>query len=76
MYFLDRLRKKADYVLAVKDNQKKLHDEIIDFFDCAKEHDFKNVPYDYFEEVSKGHGRVETRKYLLACCSGSCALTQ
>lgn len=62
------ISKKADYVLAVKDNQKKLHEEIIDFFDCAKEHDFKNVSYDYFEEVSKGHGRVETRKYWLSDC--------
>ena len=60
--------KKADYVLAVKDNQKNLSDEIIDFFDCAKQHDFKGVSHDYFEEINKGHGRVETRKYWISDC--------
>lgn len=60
--------KKADYVLAVKDNQKNLSDEITDFFDCAKRHDFKGVSHDYFDEVSKGHGRVETRKYWISDC--------
>ena len=55
--------KKSDYILAVKDNKKNLHDEIIDFFfECAKQHDFKGVAHDYFEEISKGHGRIETRK--------------
>lgn len=60
--------KKSDYVLAVKDNQKNLHDEIKDFFDCATQHDFKAVSHDYYEEISKGHGRVETRKYWLSDC--------
>src|SRR3954468_3502187 len=29
--------KKSDYILAVKDNQKNLHHEIIDFFECARQ---------------------------------------
>ncbi|MBA2649740.1 MAG: ISAs1 family transposase [Legionella sp.] len=62
------INKKADYVLAVKENQKNLSDEITDFFDCAKQHDFKGVSHDYFEEISKGHGRVETRKYWISDC--------
>jgi len=62
------ISKKSDYVLAVKDNQKKLHDEIMDFFDCAKQHDFKHVSYDYFEETGKGHGRVETRRSWISNC--------
>lgn len=60
--------KKSDYILAVKDNQKNLHNEIIDFFECARQHDFKGVAHDYFEEISKGHGRVETRKSWISTC--------
>ncbi len=62
------IEKEANYILAVKDNQKNVHQEIIDFFDCAKQHDFKGVPNDYFEEISKGHGRVETRKAWISTC--------
>jgi predicted transposase YbfD/YdcC len=60
--------KTSDYILAVKDNQKNLHNEIIDFFECARQHNFKAVPHDYFEEISKGHGRVETRKSWISNC--------
>ena len=60
--------KKSDYILAVKDNQKNLHHEIIDFFECARQHDFKGITHDYFEEISKGHGRVETRKSWISTC--------
>jgi predicted transposase YbfD/YdcC len=60
--------KKADYVLAVKDNQKELHQDIQDFFECANKNNFKNVPHDYIEEITKGHGRVETRRYWITSC--------
>ncbi|BCA94963.1 hypothetical protein TUM19329_13240 [Legionella antarctica] len=53
------ISKEADYVLAVKDNRKQLHEEIIDFFQTAQKYDFRDVRYDYFEEAHKGHGRVE-----------------
>lgn len=55
--------KEADYVLAVKDNQKQLHEEIIDFFETSRRFEFKNVKYDYFEEAHKGHRRVALRRY-------------
>jgi len=60
------ISKEADYVLAVKDNQKQLHDEIIDFFQTALKYNFKGVQYDYFEEAHKGHGRVEMRRYWIS----------
>lgn len=63
--------KEADYVLAVKGNQKQLHEEIIDFFQTARTHDFRNVKYDYFEEDHKGHGRVEQRRYWISDMLGS-----
>lgn len=54
---------KGDYILAVKNNQKTLYEDIVDFFKYAQQESFKNVEYDYFEEVDAGHGRIETRKY-------------
>ena len=46
----------ADYILAVKENQKELYANIIDTFRFAKAG--KTVS---FEDVDIGHGRVETR---------------
>lgn len=56
----------ADYVLAVKDNQKQLHEEIQDFFVTARSYNFHAVTHDYFEEAHKGHGRVEVRRYWIS----------
>jgi predicted transposase YbfD/YdcC len=57
--------KKADYVLAVKDNQPTLHQEIIDFFARHQALGYKGRGYEFqqHEETNKGHGRIETRKY-------------
>ena len=60
------INKEADYVLAVKDNQKQLHEEIADFFETARKYAFHAVRYDYFEETHKGHGRVEVRRYWIS----------
>lgn len=60
------IQQEADYVLAVKENQKQLHEEIEDFFVTAKTHEFYAVNHDYFEESHKGHGRVEVRRYWIS----------
>ena len=52
----------GDYVLALKGNQSNLHDEIINYFEQAKEYGTKGIDYLAFEEESKGHGRKEIRK--------------
>lgn len=49
----------ADYVIQVKDNQKKLHDDISLFFQEPE-----NGPFDIFETLDGEHGRVETRRYF------------
>ena len=54
--------KGADYVLAVKKNQKILHEEISDLFATAYQYDFKNVAHEYYE----GHGRIEPKRYWLS----------
>jgi len=49
------IEKGANYVLAVKENQKQLHQDIIDEFRFGK-----NIQTDFSEELD--HGRIETRK--------------
>lgn len=55
----------ADYVLAVKRNQPTLHDGIADFFDDHFEDDFARVKASRHETNEKGHGREESRYYLV-----------
>ena len=52
--------KGADYVLCVKGNQMRLHEDVKRFFsECD---DFKGVEHTYYEGVEKDHGRIEIRK--------------
>lgn len=59
------IQKEADYVLAVKGNQGHLSNAIRDFFNIAHEENFKQLSHQFFEEIDKGHGRVEHRRYWL-----------
>lgn len=58
--------KKADYVLMVKQNQGKLYEDIKDFFDICHQENFKQVSFDYYEQVDKQHGRFEIRRYWIS----------
>ena len=63
------IEKQADYVLAVKGNQKHLHEAIIDYFEEAIA---ANKPglcqLQTVEETDVGHGRIETRRCYLSTC--------
>lgn len=66
------IQKKADYILALKGNQGKLHVEVTDFFKTALAADFKHVEHDYFEEHDAGHGRIEYRQcWAITPCEDS-----
>ena len=52
----------AGYVLAVKDNQSQLYDDVRDLFQGAEEYGFEGVPHDYARTLNKGHGRIERRE--------------
>ena len=52
----------ADYVLAVKENQGHLYEDVKGLFDAAQELNFKDVPHDYCKTTDKGHGRLEIRQ--------------
>ncbi|MDQ7049107.1 MAG: ISAs1 family transposase [Enterobacterales bacterium] len=55
------VEKKADYVLCVKLNHKKLRHEIAGYFHKIKRETPEFI--EEFEEVDSGHGRIEVRKY-------------
>ena len=52
----------GDYLLAVKENQGNLYDDITFFFDLAQQNDFAKVSHSYHQTVNGGHGRVEKRQ--------------
>ena len=55
----------ADYVLAVKDNQPTLHDDIRQVFSEVLDGGLADLEYHRHDTEEQGHGRVETRMYHL-----------
>jgi hypothetical protein len=55
--------KKADCVLAVKENQPILREEIKEYFEYLDEKETKELPEDVWEsDLEKDHGRIERRR--------------
>lgn len=60
----------ADYVLAVKKNQKKLYDDVSWFFLTKLTENFAGVRVRRHTTHEKGHGRQETREYYVCAVPG------
>ena len=56
------LEQGGDYLLAVKQNQGALFDQIEFTYSVDRDNEFKDAPYDYAKKVNKAHGRIETRE--------------
>jgi predicted transposase YbfD/YdcC len=54
----------ADYVLALKGNQEKLHQAVIDYLQEQFDNDFAGVKVRRYQTSEQGHGRHETRNYF------------
>jgi predicted transposase YbfD/YdcC len=52
----------GDYVLSLKGNQGRLHDDIQLFFTDARAHDFRDLAHTTAETVDGDHGRIEVRR--------------
>jgi predicted transposase YbfD/YdcC len=52
----------ADYVLALKDNHKRLHQEVQRLFTDALTDPATTIPYNFDQTVHKDHGRIETHR--------------
>ena len=57
---------KGDFVLALKKNQAKVHEAVIDFVDRHVSNDFQDVAHERLveESPSSSHGRIESRTYI------------
>lgn len=56
---------KADYVLALKDNQPTLHADVKELFVKGLETDFAGMTHQEVQTKDEGHGRKETRTYTM-----------
>ena len=56
----------GDYLMAVKQNQEKLYEEIEAFFKREFENDFKGERVSHYQKSEEGHGRQESRFYVVA----------
>jgi predicted transposase YbfD/YdcC len=55
------VNKKGDYVLALKENQKSLYEDVKLFLDNLD----KDIIYDEYETTDSGHGRIEVRNCVI-----------
>lgn len=55
------VEQEADYVLALKENQGHLYEDVVKLFDDLAESDFKAYAFSQEQTVNKNHGRIETR---------------
>jgi predicted transposase YbfD/YdcC len=55
----------GDCVIAVKDNQPKLHDAIASFFQKHIERDLEDLQYRVYETRDDSHGRIDERSYYI-----------
>jgi len=59
------IEQKGDYVLALKENQGSLYENVEDSFRLAQQEQFRNVAYHFEQSVEKAHGRLEIRKHWI-----------
>lgn len=58
------IERRGDYVLAVKENQPQLHQQVQALLDEAWLEDFAGMAHDRCEDTDAGHGRIETRRVV------------
>jgi len=56
------VEKEGDYVLALKENQGNLFEDVQKLFTDLESSDYRGYVYDYEKTVDKGHGRIEIRE--------------
>lgn len=57
------IERKADYVLALKENQDTLYHEVVELFNHAKAGTIEELVIEQRRTIEKGHGRIEVRRY-------------
>ena len=58
------IEEKGDYILALKGNQGRMHDAVIDYVHEQTKTDFQGIGARRYESWEKKHGRIERRTYI------------
>lgn len=58
------IAKDAHYVLALKGNHGKLHEQVVDFFEIAEQHNYQALDIEPHVTCEKNHGRIESRRVV------------
>jgi predicted transposase YbfD/YdcC len=56
------IERQADYLLALKKNQKRLAEDVLTLYEWAHSIGITDLQHDHLGTASKGHGRVEIRE--------------
>jgi predicted transposase YbfD/YdcC len=56
---------RADYVLALKGNQGRIHGDSQELFAHGEATEFRGMAHQTLQTLNKGHGRIERRRYTL-----------
>jgi hypothetical protein len=56
------MKKKGDYLLALKGNQKLLHKDVKNWFELARKEECAGREHSYYQQIEVGHNRVEKRQ--------------
>ena len=56
------IKKKGDYLLALKGNQKLIHKDVKNWFKLARKEEFAGREHSYYQQIEGGHHRVEKRQ--------------
>jgi predicted transposase YbfD/YdcC len=59
------IKQGGHYLLALKENQPKLYQDVVACFDKALEEGFAGLRYEVYHTTEKGHGRQEERVYTV-----------
>ena len=59
------IEQKADYALALKENQGNLYENVKDTFTLAQKDQFRGIEHQFHETIEKDHGRLEIRQHWI-----------
>jgi predicted transposase YbfD/YdcC len=62
-------KKKGDYIIALKANQKNLYQEIKEWFEVAEFEQFKEREYSHYQSIETGHHRIDKREVIVVSVS-------
>jgi predicted transposase YbfD/YdcC len=55
----------GDYILSLKGNQGNLHEDVKQVFTWARQQQFKDMPHEFHQTITHGHGRLDIRRHWL-----------